>query len=75
MTCFIGRNILKSANIVLRPPVMNYDWLAFSNAQEIIKKGEEELELNLREIRRKNGYKKPAETLAEKFLDFILNKR
>ncbi|MEK7087499.1 MAG: patatin-like phospholipase family protein [Patescibacteria group bacterium] len=71
----IARNILKSANIVLRPPVMNHAWLAFSNAQEIIKKGEEELELSLREIRRKTGYKKPAQTLTEKFLDFILNKR
>lgn len=69
----IARNILKSANLILRPPVMNYNWLEFGKAQEIIKKGEEELELNLREICRKTGYKKPAKTLAEKFLDFILN--
>ncbi len=70
----IAKNILKNANLVLRPPVINYNWIEFDKAQEIIKKGEEELELSLRKIRRKTGYKKPAQTLAEKFLDFILNK-
>ena len=70
----IAKNVLKSANLVLRPPVMSHNWLEFNKAQEIIKAGERELELNLREIRRKTGYKKPPQTLAEKFLDFILNK-
>lgn len=65
---------LKSADIVLRPPVLNYDWLDFSKAKELIKTGERELELNLREIRRRTGHKKPPQTLGEKFLDFILNK-
>lgn len=70
----IAKNILKSADLVLRPPVMSHNWIEFNKAQEIIKAGEKELELNLREIRRKTGYKKPPQTLAEKFLDFILNK-
>lgn len=70
----IAKNILKSADLVLRPPVLNYDWLDFDKAEKIIKRGKEELELNLREIRRKTGYKKLDETIAEKFLDFILNK-
>ena len=70
----IAKNILKNADLVLRPPVMSYNWIEFNKAQEIIKAGEQELELNLREIRRKTGYKKPPQTLAEKFLDFILNK-
>lgn len=70
----IAKNILKNASLVLRPPVLNYDWLEFDKAGEIIKRGKEELELNLREIRRKTGYKKLAQTIAEKFLDFILNK-
>lgn len=70
----IAKNVLKSADLVLRPPVLHYDWLEFSNAQKIIKVGKQELELNLKEIRRKTGYKKPPQTLAEKFLDFILNK-
>lgn len=71
----IAKNILKSADLVLRPPVMSHAWLDFNKAKEIIKKGEEEVELNLREIRRKTGYKKPPQPLAEKFLDFILSKR
>ena len=70
----IAKNVLKNADLVLRPPVMSHNWIEFNKAQEIIKKGEEELKLNLREIRRKTGYKKPTQTLAEKFLDFILNK-
>src|SRR3989344_3054713 len=69
----IAKNILKSADLVLRPPVLNYDWLEFNKAKEIMKVGEQELELNLREIRRKTGYRKTDKTLTEKFLDFILN--
>lgn len=70
----IAKNILKSADLVLRPPVLHYNWLEFNKAQEIINIGKQELELNLREIRRKTRYKKSAQTVAEKFLDFILNK-
>lgn len=70
----IAKIPLKSANLVLRPPVLNYNWLEFNKAHEIIKIGEKEMELNLKEIRRKTGYKKPPQTLAEKLLDFILNK-
>ncbi len=67
----IAKGPLKSADIVLRPPVLNYDWMNFEKARELIKIGERELELSLREIRRKTGYKKPPQTLGEKFLDFI----
>lgn len=70
----IAKNVLKIANLVLRPPVLRYNWLEFGKSQEIIKIGERELELNLKEIRHKTGYKKPPQTIAEKFLDFILNK-
>ena len=69
----IAKNILKSADLILRPPVMSHNWIEFNKAREIIKAGERELELNLWEIRRQTGYKKPPQTLAEKFLDFILN--
>lgn len=70
----LAKNILKDAEIILRPPVLTYDWMEFGRAQEIIKIGKRELELNLKEIRKKTGYKKPSQTFAEKFLDFILNK-
>ena len=71
----IAKNVLKSADLILRPLVMSYNWIEFSKAQEIIKAGKRELELNLKEIRRKTGYKKPSQTLTEKFLEFILNKQ
>ena len=71
----IAKIPLKSADLVLRPPVMSHNWIEFDKAQEIIKAGKRELELNLKEIRRKTGYKKPSQTLTEKFLEFILNKQ
>ncbi len=70
----IAKTPLKSADIILRPPVLNYDWLDFGKSEELIKIGKRELELNLKEIRRKTGYRKPLETFGEKFLDFIVNK-
>ncbi len=70
----LSKNILaKSADIVLRPPVFNYQWFQFEYAPEIIKIGKEETLLRLKEIRQKAGIKKPEETFAEKFLNFILN--
>ena len=70
----LAKNLLKSADIVLRPPIFGFDWLNFSRAPEIIKIGEEEIALSLRKIRQGTGYKKPEQTFAEKFIDFILNK-
>lgn len=71
----LAKNVLKqSADIVLRPPVFHYDWFDFEKADELIGIGKKEIELNLREIRKKTGYRKPKETLGEKFLDFIINK-
>lgn len=68
------KNLLKNADIVLRPPIFGFDWLNFSKASEIIKVGEEEIRLSLRKIRQGTGYKKPEQTFVEKFIDFILNK-
>ncbi|MCX6813737.1 MAG: patatin-like phospholipase family protein [Candidatus Azambacteria bacterium] len=71
----LAKNILKqSADIVIKPPIFHYHWFEFEYAPEIIKIGEKEALLSLKEIRQKTGYKKPKETLGEKFLDFILNK-
>jgi NTE family protein len=71
----LAKNVLKqSADIVIKPPIFHYHWFEFENAAEIIKIGEKETNLRLREIRQKTGYKKPVQTLPEKFLDFILNK-
>ncbi len=70
----LAKRLLESADIVLRPPIFGFDWLNFSRAPELIKIGEEEVWLSLRKIRQGAGYKKPQQTFAEKFLDFILNK-
>lgn len=67
----IAKGILKDADIVLRPPVLTYDWTAFEKAEEIIKVGKKEIEINLKEIRKKTGRRAPRQTLGEKFLDFI----
>ncbi len=70
----IAKNILKGADIILRPPVLTYDWTAFDKSAEIIKIGQRELELNLKDIRKKTGYRAPRRTIGEKFFDFIVNK-
>jgi len=71
----LAKNVLKqSADIVIKPPIFHYHWFEFEYTPEIIKIGEEEAQLRLKEIRQTTGYKKPKETLGEKFLDFILNK-
>ncbi|MDO8676586.1 MAG: patatin-like phospholipase family protein [Candidatus Azambacteria bacterium] len=70
----IAKGILKDADIVLRPPVLTYDWLAFDKSAEIIKTGQRELEINLKDIRKKTGYRAPRRTTLEKFFDFIINK-
>ncbi|MBI2635640.1 MAG: patatin-like phospholipase family protein [Parcubacteria group bacterium] len=70
----LAKNILKDADIVIRPPVLTYDWMAFDKSAEIIKTGQKELELNLKEIRKKTGHHTPRRTTLEKFFDFIINK-
>ena len=69
----IAKKILKEADIILRPPVINYDWLDFHRAKGIIEAGSGETKRNLEEIRKKTGYlKKEPETLFEKFINFLL---
>jgi len=70
----LAKNVLKqSADIIIKPPIFHFDWFSFEKAEEIIKIGEREAELHLREIRQKTGYRAPYRTIGEKFLDFILN--
>ena len=68
----LAKNVLKqSADIVIKPPVFHCHWFDFENASRIIELGEEETGLYIKEIRKQAGYKKPKETLGEKFFDFI----
>ncbi len=67
----ISRQILKEADIVLRPPVLNYDWLAFDRAEDLIIAGEDEARNRLGEICDASGYPRPPQTMFDKFIDFI----
>ncbi|MFH1392874.1 MAG: patatin-like phospholipase family protein [Patescibacteria group bacterium] len=71
----LAKNVLKeSADIVIKPPVFHQEWFEFNNSAKLVETGESETGFYIREIRKKTGHKKPGETFAEKFLDFILSK-
>jgi NTE family protein len=67
----ISREILKKADIVLRPPVTGHTWLDFDHADAIISAGLEEVRTHLREICSATGHPVPQETALEKIVDFI----
>ncbi len=68
----VARQVLKQADIVLRPPVMTYDWLEFFRAKEIIEAGYRETKRRLKEIRKKSGCsKRPPETAIEMIIDLF----
>lgn len=71
----LARHILENADLVLQPAVLSFNWLAFSQAADIIKEGERELRRNLREIRAKTGYPELPKTPLEKFFDFLFDFR
>jgi len=72
----IAQKTLKQADIVLRPSVLPYSWLDFSEAQEIIKAGFREAERNLGEIRKKSGYRKrEPKTVLEAISNFLNEER
>jgi NTE family protein len=67
----LSKEALKGADIVLRPPVFQFDWLEFGKSEEIIDIGAEEMRLHLKEAREKLGIVQPPKHLGEKFLDFL----
>jgi NTE family protein len=68
----IAQQVLKQADVVMRPPVMSYDWLEFSRAKEIIAVGVEEARRNMATIRKKGGYPKLApRSVVEALTDFL----
>lgn len=67
----IGKAVLKTADIVLRPPVMRFETLSFTHNQEILTAGENEAKYHLREIRKAAGYQKKYRTPIEEFMDFL----
>jgi len=67
----IGKTIVKTADIVLRPPVMRFQALSFAHNREILQAGENETKYHLREIRKAAGYPKKYRTPIEEFMDFL----
>lgn len=67
----IARTILKGADLVLRPTVMNFSWLDFDQTEEIIRRGRKEARENLSKIRDGAGYPEPEESTAKKFWKLI----
>ena len=70
----IGKTALKSADIVLRPSVMKYEWLSFQRAPEILERGEWVADYYLRDIRKGSGYVKTFSNPVEEFIGFLFGK-
>ena len=69
----LARHILEKADLVMRPPVLSFNWLEFGRAGDIIRIGREEAELHVKEIRKGAGIPEPPKTLGEKFMEFLLH--
>lgn len=72
--CQLAKTHLKSADIVLKPLVLNFGWFDFGQASGIIRAGAKETKLNLKQIFTRTGYPEPVKTLFEKFLDFLFSR-
>jgi NTE family protein len=70
----ISKQVLKKADLVIRPPVLTYSFLQFNRAKEIIAAGAQEIKRNLPEIEQKTGYRRTEpETIIEKIFNFMLD--
>lgn len=69
----LSKDILKHADIIIRPPVLNYDLLRFDAAGEIIPLGAREAWRAVKEIREKTGHEGPPKTFVENLVDFLFD--
>src|SRR3989344_4900298 len=67
----LSREVLKHADTVLRPAVLQHGWLAFDPAGELIVAGADAAHEELKNICRQTGYPLPDETPIEHLIDFI----
>jgi NTE family protein len=68
----IAKQVLETADVVIRPPVSNYTWLSFDDAQDIIDAGTDETRRVVADIARATGMSiGDAPTPLDAFLDFI----
>ncbi len=68
----IAQRVLTNADVVLMPSVLTFDWLAFGEARDIIRHGEEEAHNHMAKICKDVGHIMPEKTYFERFMDFIL---
>jgi len=68
----LARHILTQADIIIRPPVLSYSWLAFDKVGELYAHGMSATMNCATEICRGTGYPVHHKKPFEKFMDFIL---
>ncbi len=67
----LSREILKQADLVLRPAVLQHSWLAFDRAGELIVAGADAAREEVKAICNATGYELPDETPIERLIDFL----
>jgi len=69
----LSKNIIKTADVVVRPPVLGYDWFDFRKAEAIIAAGYKTAKSSMAEICKATGCEPPPKDALEKFWDFVFN--
>lgn len=67
----LARNILKSADIVLNPMVLNYHWNDFEFGKDLMKLGATEAKIRMKDICKGIGVVPPKKKAIETFADLI----
>lgn len=67
----IAAEVLKSADVVIRPPVLHYRWFDFKRPTEIIRAGASEAEKKIDEILATIGLPPRKKDVLEEFWDFV----
>jgi len=69
----LSKEILKKADIVIRPPVLGYKWLDFRKSEDIIATGYKTAKSSMTDICGIAGCELPEKDMLEKFWDFVFN--
>lgn len=67
----LSREVLKKADLVIRPLIEDFTIMDFGEARQIIAAGENEATRYLRQIRKEAGYPEPKRNGWQKFIDFL----
>lgn len=67
----LSKEILKKADMVIRPPVLGYRWFDFREAEDIISAGYRTARASMADICRITECRLPEKGLFEKFWDFV----